>query len=99
MTAVVWWRNAEWEGVWGVTWQHQQIDFTDSRTIVLAPDVAYTIRQFDATATDTSGARLPQVSGLETVVWVKRNGQWKVLLGHESTLQGSWQTRLAMEGI
>jgi len=91
--------NAEWEGVWGVTWQHQQIDFTDSRTIVLAPDVAYTIRQFDATATDTSGVRLPQVSGVETLVWVKRNGQWKVLLGHESTLHDSWQTRLEMEGM
>lgn len=91
--------DAQWGGEWGATWQHQQIDFTDSRTVVLAPDIAYTIRQFDATVTDTSGVQLPQVKGVETIVWVKWNGQWKVLLGHESTLRDSWQARLDEEGM
>lgn len=91
--------NARWAGEWGTTWQHQQIDFTDSHTIVLTADIAYTIRQYDATVTDTSGVQLPQAKGVETIVWVKRNGQWKVLLGHESTLRDSWQTLLDQEGM
>ncbi|HSG09912.1 MAG TPA: nuclear transport factor 2 family protein [Longimicrobiales bacterium] len=90
--------NAQWGGTWGADWQRQQIDFTDSRTIVLAPDIAYTIRQYDATVTDTAGTVLPMTKGVETIVWVKRNGAWKVLLGHESTLDESWMTRLEIEG-
>ena len=89
--------KAEWEGAWGATWHQQQIDFTESRTIVLAPDVAYTIRQYDAVVTDTSGAQLPQITGVETLVWVKRNGEWKVLLGHESALREFWQVLLDQE--
>ena len=91
--------RAEWEGTWGADWESQQIDFTDSRTVVLAPDIAYTIRQFTAVVTDTSGAMLPQTSGVETLVWVKRNGEWKVLLGHESALRDSWQTLLDRESM
>jgi len=89
--------NAEWAGQWGTTWQHQQIDFTDSHTVVLAPDIAYTIRQYDATVTDTSGVQLPTIKAVETIVWVKRNDEWKVLLGHESTLKDSWLTTLDRE--
>ncbi len=63
--------NDAWEGVWGADWRHQQIDFTDSRTIVLAPDIVYTIRQYTAVVTDTAGTVLPQTSGGETLVWVK----------------------------
>jgi len=91
--------NAAWEGVWGADWQQQEIDFTDSRTIVLAPDIAYTIRQFGAVVTDTAGAVLPQVSGVETLVWIKRGGEWRVLLGHESTLKESWQMLLDQESM
>ena len=87
----------EWEGVWGEDWQQQQIDFTDQHTIALAPDIAYTIRQYTAVVTDTAGIVQPQTSGVETLIWVKRNGQWKVLLGHESTLAESWQVRLDQE--
>lgn len=89
--------NDAWEGVWGADWRHQQIDFTDSRTIVLAPDIVYTIRQYTAVVTDTAGTVLPQTSGVETLVWVKRNGQWRVLLGHESTLKESWQVQPDLE--
>jgi len=89
--------NAEWQGTWCAECAHQQIDFTDSRTIVLAPDIAYTIRQYDAVVTDTTGNDLPMTKGVETIVWVKRDGQWKVMLGHESTLEDSWQVRLTLE--
>jgi ketosteroid isomerase-like protein len=86
-----------WAGVWGTDWRQQQIDFTHSRTIVLAPDIAYTIRQYTAVVTDTAGNVQPQTSGVETLVWVKRNSAWKVLLGHESTMKESWQVRLDLE--
>jgi ketosteroid isomerase-like protein len=91
--------EAEWEGDWGSDWQQQDIDFIDSRTVVLASDVAYTIREYTAVVTDTSGAMLPQTSGVETLVWVKRNGEWKVLLGHESTLMESWLVRLEQDAM
>lgn len=32
-------------------------------------------------------------------VWVKRDGEWKVLVGHESTLEESWQAVLDQGGI
>jgi ketosteroid isomerase-like protein len=89
--------NEEWAGTWCADCERQQIDFTDQRTIVLAPDIAYTIRQYDAAVTDTTGTALPMTRGVETLVWVKRNGQWKVLLGHESTLFESWQTRMDLQ--
>ena len=91
--------NAKWEGEWCADCQRQQIDFTDSRTVVLAPDIAFTIRHFDAAVTDKAGNIRPQTKGVETVVWVKRNGQWKVLMGHESVLKESWQTALAIDAM
>ena len=39
----------------------------------------------------------PPFQSVETLVWVKRDGEWKVLLGHESMLQGFWQERLDYE--
>ncbi len=89
--------NEAWAGVWGADRQQQQIDFTDSRTIILAPDIAYTIRRFTAVVTEKDGTVQPQTSGVETLVWVKRNGSWKVLLGHESTLKESWLVRLKLD--
>jgi len=84
--------DAAWAGTWCADCARQQIDFTDSRTIVLSPDIAYTVRQYDDVVTDTAGIALPRTSGVETIVWVRRDGRWKVLLGHESTLAESWQT-------
>lgn len=86
--------NDAWSGTWCADCARQQIDFTEQRTIVLAPDIAYTIRQYDDVVTDTTGSVSPVFKGVETLVWVKRNGQWKVLLGHESTLAESWQAVL-----
>jgi ketosteroid isomerase-like protein len=90
--------DAEWESAFTTEREKQDLNFTDSRTIVLAPDIAYTIRGYDVVVTETSGVVRPQVSGVETVVWVKRDGQWKVFLGHESTLEKSWQVILDQGG-
>jgi uncharacterized protein (TIGR02246 family) len=55
------------------------------RTIVIAPDVAYTVRINDIVQTDLAGISGPTVRYAETLVWVKRDGEWKVLFGHGST--------------
>jgi len=65
--------------------QRQDVNVTGSRTIVLAPDIVYTIRSTAIVAVDTAGAPAPETRFVETIVWVKRNNQWKVLLGHGST--------------
>jgi len=90
--------NAAWEEVFEPERERQDITFTDSRTIVLAPDIAYTIREYDIVITETSGVVREPASGVETVVWVKRDGEWRVLLGHESTLEKSWQTIIDQGG-
>lgn len=77
--------------------QRQDLTFTDSRTVVLAPDIALTIRAVTFVATDTAGNTRPEFSSVETVVWVKQNGEWKVLLGHESLQKKSWQGWLDFE--
>jgi hypothetical protein len=64
--------------------QSQAIEFSDSRTVVLAPDVVCTIRVGNTVVVDTAGNTMPEQTYAETIVWVKRNGEWKVLLGHGS---------------
>jgi hypothetical protein len=90
--------NDQWEGVWGTEWAQQEITFTDTKTIVLAPDIAYTIRGYQAVVTDTAGVVRPPTNAVETLVWVEREGEWKVLLGHEATLEDSWQTIIDQGG-
>ena len=72
----------------------QQIEFTDATTVVLAPDVVCTIRRFSNVQTHVGGTVAPEFDSVETLIWVKRGGEWKVLIGHESMLQESWQDRL-----
>jgi hypothetical protein len=67
--------------------QRQEFDFPESRTIVLAPDVAYTIRAGTVLSVDEAGEDEPEIPFAETTVWVKRNGEWKVLLGHGSEVR------------
>ncbi len=61
----------------------QDLDFTNSRTVVLAPDIVWTLREGNYVLTDTSGAVVGQGQFNETAVWVKREGEWRVLLGHD----------------
>jgi uncharacterized protein (TIGR02246 family) len=55
------------------------------RTIVISPEVVYTIRINQVEQIDTTRTRLPEVRWAETIVWVNREGVWKVLLGHGSS--------------
>jgi hypothetical protein len=63
----------------------------------LAPDVAYTIRAVTGVATDTAGNTRPEIRSVETIAWLKRNGEWKVMAGHESLQKQSWPAWLAFE--
>jgi len=72
----------------------QQIEFTDATTVVLAPEVVCTIRRFTNVQTHVGGTVAPEFDSVETLIWVKREGEWKILIGHESMLQESWQDRL-----
>jgi uncharacterized protein (TIGR02246 family) len=65
--------------------QRQNVNVIGSQTIVLAPDIVYTIRNTAIVAVDTAGTPGPETRYVETIVWVKRNTEWKVLLGHGST--------------
>ena len=67
--------------------QRQQFKFPESHTVVLAPDVVYTIRAGSYFVVDETGENGPDVPFAETTVWVKRNGEWKVLQGHGSELR------------
>ena len=65
--------------------QRQENTPVEWRTVVVAPDIAYTVRINDVAQTDIAGN--PGVEGryAETILWVKRNGQWRVLTGHGSS--------------
>ena len=93
--------RAEMDRTWRPTFtqlERQDLTFTDSRTVVLAPDIVCTIRAVTGIATDTTGTTRPEISSIETLVWVKRNGEWRALIGHESLQKKSWQGWLDFEG-
>lgn len=79
---------------WAESLQSQEIEFTDLHTIPLSETLAYTIREYEVVATQADSTVSPQMNGVETLVWQKENGAWKVLFGHESTRKMSWTTRL-----
>ena len=64
--------------------QRQAIEITGARTVVLAPDVVWTLREMRYSAIDSTGAVVAEGRSTETAVWVKREGVWKLLLGHDS---------------
>ncbi len=64
--------------------QRQSIEITTARTVVLAHDVVWTLREMRYSAVDTTGAVVAEGRSIETAVWVKRDGAWKLLLGHDS---------------
>jgi hypothetical protein len=78
--------SAEGREVWGpgvAGLQRQDLEFTNSRTVVLSADIVWTLREGNYVAVDTTGNVAAEGRFIETAVWVKRNGQWKVLLGHD----------------
>jgi hypothetical protein len=83
---------AEAREVWGshqVGVQRTELEITNARTVVLAPDIVWTLREMDYTVVDTAGAITAEGKLKETTVWVKRNGEWKVLLGQDSDVTAS----------
>jgi len=61
----------------------QELEFTNQKTIVLAPDVVWTLREMAYTVVDTAGEVVGEGQFIETAVWVKRGGEWKILMGHD----------------
>jgi len=60
------------------------ITISDARTVVLAADAVGVLEQGVYTATDSAGTTTPELSFLASATWVRRNGEWKILYGHES---------------
>ena len=61
----------------------QDLEFTNSRTIVLTPEIVWTLREGNYVVMDTSGVEVAAGQFNETAVWVKWSGEWRVLLGHD----------------
>jgi len=63
-----------------------RIDITvsDSRTLVLAADVVAVLEQGVFSATDEDGTTTPEQEFVLSWTWVRRDGEWKVMYGHES---------------
>jgi len=77
---------AEMREVWSAAMaglERQELEFTNARTVVLAPDVVWTLREGHYVIFDTADNAVAEGQFCETAVWVKRNGEWKVLLGHD----------------
>jgi uncharacterized protein (TIGR02246 family) len=62
----------------------QDITITDSQTLVLARDVVTITDAGTYSATDTAGVAGPEMGFAVTNVWVLRDGEWKIRVGHES---------------
>jgi ketosteroid isomerase-like protein len=82
---------------WAANLSRQEFRYTESRTFILAPDIAFTIRNVAGVATRKDGSIRPEMESVESAVWVKRDGEWKILFGHESALPKSWQLILESE--
>jgi uncharacterized protein (TIGR02246 family) len=65
--------------------QRQDNTRVEWRTIVVSPDVVYTVRINDVVQTRLDGTIGLTGRYAETLVWVKRDGEWKVLIGHGSS--------------
>ncbi len=62
----------------------QAITLTDSRTTVLAADVVCIMDGGTYTATDAHGVTGPEMGFAVTNIWVRRDGEWRIHVGHES---------------
>ncbi len=63
----------------------QEFTVADRRVVVLARDVVCVMEHGTIAATDTAGVTLPASPFAMTAIWVRRDGEWKIHLGHEST--------------
>ena len=78
-TIAEWFRRAL-EGV-----ASQEFTSADRRAVVLAPDVVCVMESGTIAMTDTAGVTSPPTAFAFTAIWVRRDGEWKIHLGHESS--------------
>jgi len=67
----------------------QEVTVADRRTVVLARDVVCVMEHGTMVPTDTAGVTLAPNPFAMTTIWVRRDGEWKIHLGHESFVPGS----------
>jgi uncharacterized protein (TIGR02246 family) len=63
----------------------QEFTVADRRVVVLARDIVCVMEHGTVAVTDTAGVTLPASPFAMTTIWVRRDGEWKIHLGHEST--------------
>ena len=69
--------------VWGSI-AEQDVQIAETRTTVLAPNVANVMQRGTFAVTDTSGVTLPETNFAFTALWVRQEGGWKMLQMHRS---------------
>jgi hypothetical protein len=62
----------------------QEMMFAETHAVVLAPDVVCVMAQGTFAFVDEAGVAGPESPFALTMVYVRRDGEWKVALGHES---------------
>jgi uncharacterized protein (TIGR02246 family) len=62
----------------------QSITIDDTRTSVMAHDIACVIEHIRYTQTDDEGVTGPEHTAAVTLAWVRRDGEWKVYHFHNS---------------
>lgn len=82
---------------WASDLSTQDLEVTESRTFVVAHNMVFTIRNVTGVATRMDGGTNPEILSVETLLWEKHDGEWKILFGHESVLRKSWQGLLDVE--
>lgn len=75
--------DSYWRGGFA-TAEHMDITISDLRTIVLTADVVWLVQRGIFSVTDSAGLTSPETEFALTTTWVRRDGEWKILLGHES---------------
>jgi hypothetical protein len=67
-------------------WESQVLTVSESHTVVLSPDVVYTMRHGTDAVTLKSGETTATRPVIDTYVWVLRDGEWKILFGHSAAV-------------
>ena len=66
------------------TWERQILTVSDTKTLVLATDMAYSMRVGTDAMVLKSGETTPTQLWAMSFVWVRRDGEWRTLAGHQS---------------
>ena len=65
-------------------WEDQVLTVSETRTVVLSPDIVYTMRVGTDSVTLKSGEASPTRPWAWTGIWVRRDGEWRIMYGHDS---------------